>query len=246
MDSEHTENLGYLTPSKWLRSGLITALVCCFLLNSCSGPSDILSVDEDTVRLMDIFPRLSIEHNTSDSKATPFEENSAGGKDVLQSSINLDFIKDSPAHPLKLKFTKIPANGSSRGNQTKNVILTPPPTTLGISLHLKRNYSLRFGFAVLGESWILEGEEVTFSIRALDLKTGAADTVYEKTIHPKNRASDRRWLRDSVDLSSFRGKNIRLEFLTGARRLPSWAKPRHGQIPSSLPKTLKRRNPTSF
>ena len=222
MKKDNHDNDRYtVKPPSRIKGLRILGLISLFAAASCSGGSGPLSIKADVGRLMDVFPEFTFEQTPvrpQDTQGSPAEETSgAGVSNIFQTSINHDDIPQSPVHPLKLKFTKIPANGSSIGRQTKNIILCPPPSSLHLPMKLRRDYVLRFGFAVIGEGWDREGEEITFSILAENLKNGTAETVYSKTIQPKMRPPDRRWLNDLADLSPFKGKKIRLVFKTSVK-----------------------------
>ncbi len=152
-------------------------------------------------------------------------------EDIFRESINRDFVKGSPVHPLKLKFTKNPGNGSPLGRQTRNVVLASPRTTLQLSVRLKREYVLRFEFTVIGEGWSDRDEKISFTVLAEDLKTGKSETVYETTFNPRKTPQARRWLKGQADLSSYREKSIRLEFKASASapllaaQAAAWANP---------------------
>ena len=185
--------------------------------------------------MIDIFPRFTIDQTpvrqAIDPNASNETKGEAVGEDIFRTSVNRDFIKGSPVHPLKLKFTKIPTTGSPLGRQTRNIILAPPPTSLTISAQLKREYILRFEFAVIGEAWSDRGVAVTFAILAEDLKNGNEETVYTNTIHPGDNPLDKRWLKGRVDLSAYRGKSVKLEFKTSvadpklAGQAAAWVNP---------------------
>lgn len=203
--------------------------------SSCSGGSSVLVVKADMLRLMDIFPRLNFdqaqEQPVNSLPAAEGEGSDSDVTDIFKTSINRDDMPGSPIHPLKLKFTKTPANGSSIGRQTKNIILSPPPSGFRLSVKLMRDYELRFGFAVLGEGWDTVGEEVTFSILAENLKDGGTEILYTKTIKPKKRLPHRRWLSDRTDLASIKGRAVNLVFKTSssdpaaAGRAAAWMNP---------------------
>jgi arylsulfatase A-like enzyme len=194
-----------------------------------------LTVDSDLIRLMDVFPRFAVEQ----TPVLPSQAESEGGSReaglaedaILRKNINHDFIKGSPVHPLKLKFTKIPGNGSPLGRQTRNVILASPPTTLTIPLRLKRDYILRFEFAVIGEGWKDETGNVTYVVMAEDLKSGKKQEVFANILRPGHSPKDRRWLKGRVDLSAYKGRSVKLEFKTGVSdpaltgRTAAWANP---------------------
>jgi hypothetical protein len=206
-----------------------------FVLSYCSSRSGPLTVKSDLVRLLDAFPRFAIDQ-------TPMvlsnAEDETGSRDIglaeaafLRRSINHDFIKGSPVHPLKLKFTKTPGNGSPLGRQTRNVILASPPTTLRLSLRMKREYVLRFEFAVTGDGWRDETGEVTYAVLAEDLKGGDKQTLFTNTLRPGKSPRDRRWLKGRVDLSAYKGESVRLELKTSVSdpsltgKTAAWANP---------------------
>jgi arylsulfatase A-like enzyme len=205
------------------------------LLSSCSGRSRPLAVEADLVRLLDVFPRFAIDQRPLklSQTADTAKKTKAGltKEGIFRKSINLDTIKGSPVHPFKLKFTKIPGNGSPLGRQTRNIILAPPPTNLGIALRLNRDYVLRFEFAVIGEGWSERDGKISFVVQAEDLKTGKGETVFKTTFNPKETPQARRWLKGQADLSTYRGKPIRLEFKTSlaspllAGQAAAWANP---------------------
>jgi arylsulfatase A-like enzyme len=205
------------------------------VFSSCSGRSSPLSVGADLVRLMDVFPRFAIvqtpEKQPQSADTSKDTEAGLAERDIFLKSINQDFVKGSPVHPLKLKFTKNPGNGSPLGRQTRNVILASPPTTLGIAVRLKREYVLRFEFAVIGEGWGDRDEKISFAVLAEDLKTGKSETVYKTAFNPRETPQARRWLKGQADLSSYREKSIRLEFKTSASdpllaaQAAAWANP---------------------
>lgn len=189
-------------------------------LSFCSGRSGPLTVNADFLRLLDIFPRFVIDQIPVGFPQTAdvVLDGEAGppAADIFRNSINQDFIKGSPVHPLKLKFTKTPGNGSPLGRQTRNVILAPPPSDLHLSLRLEREYVLRFEFAVIGEGWSESHGGVTYSVLAEDFKDGKKQALYTNTLRPGNDAKDRRWIKGQVDLSAFKGKVVRLVFETTA------------------------------
>jgi arylsulfatase A-like enzyme len=217
-----------------LRSGLI--LFAGFLaFFSCSRGSHPLALKGDLVRLLDVFPQFIIAQTPlAQTSTADISKDKAPGvfeEDSFRESINRDFVKGSPVHPLKLKFTKNPGNGSPLGRQTRNVILASPPTDLQLSVHLKREYVLRFEFAVIGEGWDHAEEEITFSILAEDLKSRGVEGVFTTTLRPGIDPRYRRWLNGRVDLSAYRGKSVKLEFKTTlsdpsvAGRAAAWANP---------------------
>jgi arylsulfatase A-like enzyme len=201
------------------RLGFSLFLFSSFLIcSSCSSGSGPLTLKADMVRLMDIFPHFTIDQAPLKQAAavdmSKVSEGEEVGGDIFRTYINHDFIKGSPVHPLKLKFTKNPSDGSPLGRQTKNIILAAPPTNLSLRVRLKRGYILRFEFAIIGEGWDDKDEEITFAILAEDLKSGDKETIYTNSLHPKDNPLDRNWRRDRVDLSAYRGKSIKLEFKT--------------------------------
>ena len=201
----------------WLGPGLLV-FASFLVFSSCSGGTGHLTLKADLVRLIDIFPRFTIDQTpvrqAITTNTTKDTEGEVVGEDIFRTSINHDFIEGSPVHPLKLKFTKIPSDGSPLGRQTRNIILAPPPTNLALSVRLKREYILRFEFAVIGEEWSDQGEGITFAILAEDRTSGHRETVFAKTLHPGDNLLDRRWLKGRVDLSAYREKPVRLEFKT--------------------------------
>lgn len=205
------------------------------VFSSCSRGSGTLSLKADMVRLMDVFPRFTIDQSpVKQAIAADTNEDTDGevvGGDIFQRSINHDFIAGSPVHPLKLKFTKIPSDGSPLGRQTRNIILAPPLTILGLPLRLKREYILHFEFGVIGEGWTGEREEITFAILAEDLKSGNTETIYSNALHPGDNPLEKGWRKGRIDLSAYRGKSIKLEFKTSVAdtslrgRAAAWANP---------------------
>jgi arylsulfatase A-like enzyme len=185
-----------------------------------SGNSGTYVVKADGVRLMDIFHRFTIDRTlTRQARGAAVPKDSEGeatGEAICGTSINLDFIKGSPAHPLKLKCTKNPDNGSPLGRQTRNAILATPPTRLSLKLRLEREYTLQFEFGIISRGWTGEEEGIRFSIMAEDLKNGSVENLFSETLHPGKRPLHRRWVKGRVDLSAYSGKTIELRFDTSA------------------------------
>ncbi|MGB7296235.1 MAG: sulfatase-like hydrolase/transferase [Candidatus Aminicenantales bacterium] len=172
----------------------------------------------DLIRLLDVFPRFVIDQTPAKSQknadTVQDKEAALAEMDIFQNSINQDFVKGSPVHPLKLKFTKTSEDGSPRGRQTRNVILAHPQTNLRLSVRLKREYVLRFEFGVIGEGWSDAEEEVSFAILAEDQTSRDIQTLFASSLRPGRDPQERSWLKGRVDLSAFKGRSINLQFKT--------------------------------
>jgi hypothetical protein len=115
-------------------------------------------------------------------------------------------------------------------NNGFNGIIANPPAEIVYKYQLPKNAFLDFGVAMNPECWSPDkGDGVTFEV--LIEEEGNESSVYKRTINPKSVPSDRKIFWESIDLSEYAGKYIRLKLktdplLSSASDWAFWVTPR--------------------
>lgn len=135
-------------------------------------------------------------------------------KEMIIKNMNQDYVKGSPIHPLKLKFTKGPSPHSGKGRRTKNVILSPPTTEFSVTLKIDRNSILKFGYGVINEIWEDTCGKVRFDISVEQPKKKSSQYIFQDELNPGIKQKHRKWFESEIDLGKFEGQKIKLIFKT--------------------------------
>jgi hypothetical protein len=85
---------------------------------------------------------------------------------------------------------------------------TSGSTALVYPVKIKPGTTLRAALAMAPQAWTAEGDGVTFSVFVED--EAGFHLLYSQYIDPKHQQQDRRWLPIEVNLSTFKGKLVRL------------------------------------
>jgi len=113
----------------------------------------------------------------------------------------------TPTGKAAFVVTKYPIAGEKR-----DALITLATGEIGFDIDpVPAQASLTFGAAVSPDS--ADGAEGLVAVEV----DGKRQTVYRKFLDPANREADRRWFDETVDLSKYEGKDIKLIFATAMR-----------------------------
>jgi hypothetical protein len=79
-------------------------------------------------------------------------------------------------------------------------------------VNVRSQEKLAFDVALAPESWVLEGDGVTFAVYIV--ADGITQQVFSAYIDPKHNESDRRWHTYVIDLGAYAGKQVNIIFET--------------------------------
>ena len=100
------------------------------------------------------------------------------------------------------------------GDDVRRVLMEHPPSSIRFQLKLAQPARFQFGITMHPGVWDKPGGHgVIFTVR-LGINNKQLETVFEKKLDPKGRASERAWHEASLDLARFTGKTITLELVT--------------------------------
>lgn len=142
-------------------------------------------------------------------------------KRIVSENQSFDSAQGSPASPFKLKITKRPSARSGKGLRSKNVIAAPPGTTFSLAKELVHDSVLSFGYGIVNESWENIQGGVKFEIFIEDNDRKSRERIFNQTLNPKKRNTDRRWLEFKINLESHSGRSVNLIFKTSPTRANS-------------------------
>ncbi len=97
------------------------------------------------------------------------------------------------------------------GGETHRALFSPPYTRIARKIALPPNEKtyITFRYAMLPESWDKPGDGITVKFTVYT-DEDAKFELFSKYINPKQDISQRRWFYQTIDLSKFRGQNIKV------------------------------------
>jgi len=112
---------------------------------------------------------------------------------------------------VKGKENRLPLAEMAIRHETRPSTVFPSPEKLSAVVRLPKEARLRFAVGVLPERWRHAEGSVRAEIR---VRSGLRETsVYSEEIRTAGTEGDAPWVEDTVDLSSFAGRRVRLDFL---------------------------------
>jgi tetratricopeptide (TPR) repeat protein len=96
----------------------------------------------------------------------------------------------------------------------QRVLFMHPNSSASYSITVPSKALIAFNIATSPDSWTMEGDGVTFSIKIVS--NNIPLQIFSKYIDPKNNVADRRWHQDMIDLSAYSEKPITVIFETNA------------------------------
>lgn len=120
----------------------------------------------------------------------------------------------------------------------KRVLFQHPPSRIDYEIPLPKPVHLQFALGLDPKAWGPDkGTGVVFQVDVTRLL--GAKKLFSEYIDPKNRVSDRKWHIQSIDLSSYRGREIYLIFRTlpGTNNAYDWA--HWAQLPGGIDENLR-------
>jgi len=106
----------------------------------------------------------------------------------------------------------------------KPVLFAHPPSDVTFQITpTNQAHNLEFSLALDPASWSGPGDGVIFEVALAS--SPAETTVFRRTVDPKSNAADRRWLDESLDLSTYIGQELTVHFRTlmGTDSLADWS-----------------------
>jgi hypothetical protein len=173
-----------------------------------SMTTGVMGFSNEAILQKKIIDAMAIKYIISSTPIDEIESSESGRKSLA------DLIKDIADASIKqpgLNFV-VPTIGTVN-NESFSVILANPPAEITYTYKIPQNASLDFGVAMNPECWFPDkGDGVTFEV--LIEEEGKESSVYKRTINPKSVPSDRKIFWESMDLSEYAGRDIRLKLKT--------------------------------
>lgn len=121
----------------------------------------------------------------------------------------------------------------------EDILFQHPPSRIDFQTTLSREpVRLKSDLALSPEVWSpLKGDGVTFGVDVTNLSD--AQSLFSQYIDPKNRSSDRKWHKRSIDLSRYGGQEIYLIFQTRSAASPNFDWAHWAQLPGGLDVSLR-------